>query len=432
MEYAKSQILKIIEENKPIVFKALETIDENVAYINTEKGYNIKCQMYVDGALEKLRKALEALADLIIDTDDYPLGLEISEKLMPVWRKYCTGATRGEFRIHDAAHQVQSIINYFQKWVKKNEPKSSVKDSLVAFEELAHECIAFIGLKYGTRKERSKSQDLILKQKDLYQKMAHVSDLTYEIKRSIENCNSPSETDQFICSLLMPFKELCSVLRPPTPTEESQRFIRLLCTGTNYHGANESDSIERILRNLLYEMNKFAKGLYDVLIQNGLDLNEYQQKTGVYLRRKWNPAEGAFFEVDNWDLLENLPLVEKTDDAASEQGDMVDYSIDANVLVMLANLYGFLIKEEVIPKDYQVLDYINAIRTANISDLYFKSKRAKFRSTIKAIEKYFSKEWFKAVCKSANITEDNMGKFNIGDETATEQWRKNLNKIVAV
>lgn len=310
MEYTPSQKLKIIEKQKPVIFKALETIDENAAYISTDEGYNILCQMYVDGALQKLSKAFEIVSDIIIDTDDYPLGVEIFEKLMPIWRKYCTEANKGKFRIHEAAHQVQGIINYFQKWIKEKEPKTSVNDSLGAFENLAHECIAFIGLKYGTRKVRPKSQKLILKQRDSYQEIVSVSELTYEIKRHIESCKTPSEVDQYICSLLLPFKELCEVLRPSTPTSESQKFIRLLCTGVSYHGKDDPDSIERVLRSLLDDMNKFAKGLYDVLIQNGIDLNEYQEKTGVYLRKKWNPSEGTFFELDNWDLIENLPLVE--------------------------------------------------------------------------------------------------------------------------
>lgn len=414
MEYTKSQILKITEEQKPIIFKALETIDDNVAYISTDEGYNIKCQLYVDGALGKLSKALETLCDLIIDTDDYVLGVEIFEKLMPVWRKYCTGATRGMFRIHEAAYQVQGIINYFQKWVKEKEPKSSVNDSLVAFEELAHECIAFIGLKHGTRKVRPKPQKLILKQRDSYRNMAAVSELTYEIRRHIESCKTPSETDQYICSLLLPFKELCEVLRPPIPTKESQKFIRLLCTGTSYHGKDDPDSIERVLRGLLNDMNKFAKGLYDVLIQNGLDLNEYQQKTGVYLRREWNPAEGVFFEVDNWDLIEHLPIFEtpplKTTDSPNILND--------KILNALPDLYDCLVEDGVVSNLLLTKqDFVNNITSCCVPKLkkgesLWVRKITKFKGFIKCIQPCFNKEWYIAICNSAGLSEKEMNKYN--------------------
>lgn len=428
MEYTPSQKLKIIEKQKPIIFKALETIDDNLAYISTDEGYNIKCQLYVDGALGKLSKALETLSDLIIDTDDYVLGVEIFEKLMPVWRKYCTGATRGMFRIHEAAYQVQGIINYFQKWVKEKEPKSSVNDSLVAFEELAHECIAFIGLKHGTRKVRPKPQKLILKQRDSYRNMAAVSELTYEIRRHIESCKTPSETDQYICSLLLPFKELCEVLRPPTPTEESQRFITLLCTGTNYHGIDDPDSIERVLRSLLNDMNKFAKGLYDVLIQNGIDLNEYQQKTGVYLRKKWNPSEGMFFELDNWDLIESL----SQEDTPLENQSDNHFIINEKIHNALPNLYDLLVEDVVISNaSINKQDFENKIISGDIPTLkkgesHWVLKIVKFKSFIKCIKKCYNADWYAAICNSAGLTKNEMSRYN------TEKTASFENKTMAI
>ncbi len=430
MEYTKSQILKITEEQKPIIFKALETIDENVAYIRTEEGYNIKCQLYVDGALEKLSKAFEIISDLIVDTDDYPLGVEIFEKLMPVWRKYCTGATRGLFRIHEAAYKVQSIINYFEKWIKKQEQKTTVYDSLAAFEKLAHDCIAFIGLKYGTRKEKPNSQDFILKQRDSYRKMAPVSELTYEVKKHIENCKTQSEIDLYICSLLLPFKELCEVLRPSVPSEESQTFIKLLCTGFNYHGKDNPDSIERVLRGLLNDMNKFAKGLYDVLIQNGIDLNKYQQKTGVYLRREWNPAEGLYFELDNWDLIKSLSLEDapseslSQEDAPSESQSDISNILNDKILNALPDIYDYLRNDGVIGVSLTKVDFINCISKGVLTSMKKEDKHsswikkiAKMKEFIKCIKPYFNDNWYISVYTSAGLTERKIQQYNT-DNTA--------------
>ena len=428
MEYTPSQKLKIIEKQKPIIFKALETIDENVAFISTDEGYNIMCKMHVDEALQKLSKALEIVSDLIIDTDDYPLGVEIFEKLMPIWGKYCTEASKGEFRIHEAAYQVQSIINYFRKWIKKKEPKSS--DSLAAFEELAHECIAFIGLKFGTRKARPKSQKLILEQWDSYRNMVAVSGLTYEIRRHIESCKTSSETDQYIYSLLLPFKELCQVLRPPTPTEESQKFITLLCTGSSYHGKDDPDSIERVLYGLLNDMNKFAKGLYDVLIQNGIDLNEYQKKTGVYLRKKWNPAEGMLFELDNWDLIESLSQEDTPPESPSENSYIINEKIDN----ALPNLYDLLVEEGVVSNaSVSKQDFENKIKSADVPTLeqhqsYWVLKIIKFKSFIKCIRKCFNADWYKAVCTSAGLTKEVMGSYNTSNTSKLEKKMKEILK----
>lgn len=75
MGYTKSQVLKITEEQRSIIINVLDTIDYNVEYISTDKGYNFKCKMYVDGALEKLCKALDVYSDVVINTDNYILGV---------------------------------------------------------------------------------------------------------------------------------------------------------------------------------------------------------------------------------------------------------------------------------------------------------------------------------------------------------------------
>jgi hypothetical protein len=123
--------------------------------------------------------------------------------------------------------------------------------------------------------------------------------------------------DQYVCSLLLPFKEICEVLRPSTPNNESKLFIKLLCTSAINHEKEKQGTVEYCLRCMLNDMNDYAILLYNVLIQNSIDLNEYQQNTGVYLRKEWNPANGMFFNIGDWDLIENLPLVE-TDNLDTE------------------------------------------------------------------------------------------------------------------
>jgi hypothetical protein len=439
MEYTKSQIRKITEEQKAVIFKALETIDENVAYIRTEEGYHILCKMYVDGALEKLEKALDTISDLIVDTDNYTLGVEIFEKLMPVWQKYCTFANRGVFEIHEAAHKVQGIINYLKKWIKEQEPKSSVNDSLTAFERLAHDCIVFICFKYRTRAEKPKSTTVIVQEMEAYRKTAIVTELIFEIKKHIESCKTPSETEQYICSLLLPFKEFCNVLRPSMPTDESELFIKLLCTGAINHEKENPGTVEHCLRFMLNDMNSYSMCLYGILEKNGLDLNEYQQKTGVYFRREWNPSDGVFFNLGDWDLIKDYQIAPSIPfntqlSKNKEIPNSTAFTSSSDTLNgLLFNMQTSMFNEGIIEK-MEFTEFVKAIYYADFKTMYdtAKTNRNKKRLflIISRIKTWFPNEWENQAALSMGISVKQMRNITPSEISAAHpKWYKELDKI---
>ena len=134
-----------------------------------------------------------------------------------------------------------------------------------------------------------------------------------EIQNHIDNCQSTLETESYISSLLLPFKELCEVLRPPIMNEETRLFIDLLCYSAINHEKEKPGTIEYCLRSLMNDMDKYSFELYNVLIQNSIDLNEYQQKTGVYFRREWNPANSLFFKFGDLELIDSLSQEEEVE-----------------------------------------------------------------------------------------------------------------------
>lgn len=264
-------------------------------------------------------------------TDNYILGVDILEKVLPTWGKYCSFANRGEFEYHEVASKIQNIINCMQKWLIEKEPNTLLRDFLVAFEALAHDCINFIGFKYRTRTVEPKKSSDIVGRLVSYRKTAGISEIKQEINRHIENGNTPSEIEQYITSLLLPFKEVCDVFRPLTPSDESQLFIKLLCTSKINHEKETPGTVEYCLRCLLNDMNDYALGLYNVLILNGIDLNEYQKRTGVFFRKEWNPAKnGMFFNVGDWDLVENLAFFGRNINKAQRNAVDEDVSADTD------------------------------------------------------------------------------------------------------
>lgn len=309
MRYTKSEL----REAKKSIEKECNAIIDNAPYIHTDAGFNVMCNVLVVSALRNLLKTLPSLKAHIIDNDDYNLALEINKIISPAWNVYCSRANVGEFETHSEAHLIQNTITDLRDWIKEQEPshsKPTTEGFLKAFESIAHDCIASIGFKYKTRVEKPKLPDIIVQEYNVYQSTKLDKEtLTQEISSHLSRCKTPSETEQYVCSLLLPFKEMCGILRPLEQTEESMLFIKLLCTGTINLDRLKAGTIEHCLSSILNDMNDFSMCLYGVLEKNCLDLNEYQHKTGVYLRREWNPAKGLFFNLGDWDLIESLAQV---------------------------------------------------------------------------------------------------------------------------
>ena len=402
MEYTKSEI----REAKKRIDKELATIKNNVQYIHTDIGLDLMWWSVVGNALKTLHNELAPLKKHIIDTDNYSLAIEINDKITPVWNEYCTRTNKGDFETHKEAYPVQTIINDLREWIKEQEAtqtKPTTEAFFKTFEALAHDCILNIGFKYRTRTEKPKLPVTIVQEFETYQNTKPDKEtLRQEIESHLSRCKTPSEAEQYICSLLLPFKEICKVLRPMEQTEESRLFVELLCTSMINHHKEEAGTIEYCLRSMLNDMNDYSMRLYGILEKNCLDLNEYQQKTGVYLRREWNPADGMFFNIGDWDLIKSYESAHQTTPTSTQSGEngesKSNYITNIEVLNVLPSLYAFLVKKKVISESQiSCTDYTTAIEKADISSIYPNSVKYKFKTTIKAIQKCFTEDWFKAM-----------------------------------
>lgn len=339
MKYTKSELREAKNRIENILYK----LSDKLPYVRTKDGWNWMYHKLVGDNLEELNQVLAPLKTHIIDNDDYSFAVEMNDKVTPVWKDYCKRANRGEFdirqepypvdmdiedgfltnerEVHSEAFPVQATIRDLRAWIKEQEPSQTsplLEAFFKVFEAVARDCILSIGFKYRTRTEKPKLSDKIVQEFEAYRNTKPDKEtFKREIVNQLSKCKSSSEVDQYVCSLLLPFKEICEVLRPSTPNNESKLFIKLLCTSAINHEKEKQGTVEYCLRCMLNDMNDYAILLYNVLIQYSIDLNEYQQNTGVYLRKEWNPANGMFFNLGDWDLIENLPLVE-TDNLDTE------------------------------------------------------------------------------------------------------------------
>lgn len=325
MEYTKSEIWELrskIDDNLAV----LEHYT-NIFIPNPQKGLVELC--LADNAVMELDAHLKYIKKYCIDEDKYDLAVEIVKKVKPVWERYVNKVTNQKERErlgvmpgHSHFTNIMDTLLNWLDWLNKYEavpPRSIAEDFFKAFTTVSHDCIMSIGFKYRTRIEKPKLPGIIVQEFDAYRRSKPDSvTLKQVIENQLNTCKTLSETEQYVCSLLLPFKEICEVLRPSTPNNESKLFIKLLCTSAINHEKELFGTVEYCLRAMLNDMNDYALMLYNVLIQNSIDLNEYQQKTGVYFRKEWNPANGMFFNLGDWDLIENLPLVETDEQQASD------------------------------------------------------------------------------------------------------------------
>ena len=337
MKYTKSELREAKNRIDDILYK----LNDKLPYVRTKDGWNWMYHKLVGDNLEELNQVLAPLKTHIIDNDDYSLAVEMNDKVTPVWKEYCKRANRGEFdvrqdpypddvkiedgfltnerEIHSEAIPVQVTISDLRAWIKEQEPNPNQLNPTAdtffdAFRSIAHDCIVFIGFKYRTRKEKPQDKPGdIVGRLESYKKTVAISKLMKEIQSHIDSCQSTSETESYISSLLLPFKELCEVLRPPIMNEETRLFIDLLCYSAINHEKEKPGTIEYCLRSLMNDMDKYSFELYNVLIQNSIDLNEYQQKTGVYFRREWNPANSLFFKFGDLELIDSLSQEEEVE-----------------------------------------------------------------------------------------------------------------------
>lgn len=338
------------------------------------------------------------------------------------------------------------LRNRLQELKPKPTCNPSAKEFLTVFNALSRDCLMYIENKYDLGYKENKNVITVLSpymQHKVFEvlpsqiasrynegiiTLANLSRVIEEIETNIDNCKTPPELERYVVELLEPFRAMSdnrTIFQHENFEKQRAKIEEEMA---------KLGTPENCLNDLLYIMTKYANKLYAVLIQRGFDLGKFQDDVEVYLKKNWTwfdiaPYVGGKLRAQRFMGHEETPTVTEP-----EENDGVckpNYITDIEVFKVLPVIYAFLVEESVINGDIVTCtDYVSAIENADISKIYPNSKKAKFKTTIKAIEKSFTKDWFVAICNSAGITEEQMGKSTIGDTTATEQWRKKLNRIV--
>ena len=85
------------------------------------------------------------------------------------------------------------------------------------------------------------------------------------------------------------------------------------------------------------------------------------------------------------------------------------------VIDALTEIYDLLIRENVISEKTSKIEFVNVALKGGIPTITNKGK-TKFKAYIKLVRPYFNKCWYDFVCRNANMSEIQMGKFN-GERT---------------
>lgn len=102
----------------------------------------------------------------------------------------------------------------------------------------------------------------------------------------------------------------------------------------------------------------------------------------------------------------------------SAKDDGNSYITNDKILKALPDLYDCLVDDGVVSKDYiKKEDFSTCITKANIPQLKEEksewiNKITKFKGFIKCIRHCFNDDWYSAICKSADLTDKKMGKYN--------------------
>lgn len=332
--------------------------------------------------------------------------------------------------------------------LKPSPTAPSAKEFLSAFSALSRDCLMYIENKYDLGYKENPNTIPVLSpnmQHKIFDvlpgqiasrlnegviTLANLNMVIEEIETNIDNCKTQPELERYVVELLEPFRAISdnrTIFQHENFEKQRAKIEEEMA---------KLGTPENCLNDLLYIMTKYANKLYAVLIQRDFDLGKFQDEVEIYLKRKWTwsdiaPYVGGKIRAQRLMDHEGTPSVNEP-----EENDGVckpNYITNYEVFNVLPGIYAFLVKEKVIKGDkITCTDYVTAIDNADISKIYPNSVKYKFKTTIKAIQKCFTKEWFTAICKSAGIPEGSMGKSNFTDDTAKDQWFRKLNKVVTI
>jgi len=460
MEYSKKELEELIDmaevnlnylkdtgDGKGLI----EKIDEEIPLSFDEVQF--MSDMLIKVRIEWLSQRLSTIKDCIFATDDIEMAKETYNLVSPVWKKYVAlddfhkpySAKEHEKNITATLDSIKRKIDRYYR-THPEQKKPTAHDFLAVLGGLTRDCLTYIEYKYDLRYKENPNTITVLSpymQHKVFEvlpsqiasrynegiiTLANLSRVIEEIETNIDNCKTPPELERYVVELLEPFRAMSdnrTIFQHENFEKQRAKIEEEMA---------KLGTPENCLNDLLYIMTKYANKLYAVLIQRGFDLGKFQDDVEVYLKKNWTwfdiaPYVGGKLRAQRFMGHEETPTVTEP-----EENDGVckpNYITDIEVFKVLPVIYAFLVEESVINGDIVTCtDYVSAIENADISKIYPNSKKAKFKTTIKAIEKSFTKDWFVAICNSAGITEEQMGKSTIGDTTATEQWRKKLNRIV--
>lgn len=299
MGLSKSEIWKKTEELKSIISEAISTIKKNLDCIRAGKGSIPECKNEIDEAWEKLDNAVGDTRDLIIDSDNYFLAVEINDKVSLILKEYWIEANKGAFEVHEAAQNTLIKLNNIRKWMRGNAPKPSAKQFINVLGAMTRNCLMYLESKYDLR--YTKNRNVITTLSEYMQRqidvvwpvriacgfdegiitLANLNLIMEEIETNIVKFGLSEELKIYVVKLLEPFR----IVSDQKAIFENENYEKQRATidkekailGTPENG----------LRFLLSMTDKYARKLYAALIQRGFDLGQFQKEVGINLETKW-------------------------------------------------------------------------------------------------------------------------------------------------
>ena len=116
----------------------------------------------------------------------------------------------------------------------------------------------------------------------------------------------------------------------------------------------------------------------------------------------------------------------KPNEVYNTQSETTPQPVSDIIINALPAMYDFLIEEKVISDKTDKIDFIAMTAKGGVPSIN-KNNMAKFKAYIKHIKPYFNKFWYDAVCISANLRKDHMGRLN-GERTIG--FERSLCKII--
>lgn len=424
MGLSKSEIWKKTEELKSIISEAISTIKKNLACIRTGKGNIPECKNEIDEAWVKLDNAVGDTRDLIIDSDNYFLAVEINDKVSLIWKEYWIETDKGTFEIHEAAQNTLEKLNGIRKWMMGNAPKPSAKQFINVLGAMTRKCLMYLESKYDLR--YSKNRNVITTLSEYMQRqidvvwpvriacgfdegiitLANLNVIMEEIETNIVKFGLSEELKIYVVKLLEPFR----IVSDKKAIFEHEDFEKQRTT------IDEEMAVlgtpENSLRFLLFMVDKYAKKLYAALIQRGFDLDQFQKEVGINLETKWTwvdiaPYVGGKERAQHFMEQQETPAVSPSTEVSKKEKTHVKAVVDREKMAILFEKAFF--NMDFRPKDSVINDDNKKLFSAFCDRLdLLLSNNDKTNKLLKPIKKNLGSIAFMVYCSPFTIRDYRM------------------------